>query len=107
MFFSDGLLDFIDEDDEDDEEDDDDEDGLMSDYSSVGQSIKFEPANSKGGNKNNRSNEEANSAELTSNPVLRNISMNDDMNTNQLENNSHISIQELEKNNESEGNYKY
>lgn len=100
-------LDYVDDDDEDDEDDDDDDDddGLMNDYSSIATSIKFEPGSMTCSNNSNGTNNEFGTAGFSANITSQKLRMNDEININQIENNSGTSIHGSENQNESEGTY--
>ena len=99
------VSDYVDEDEEDDE--DDEEDGLMGDYSSVGSSIKFDSTNIYNINTTNKSNVESNLTRISANSGLQNSGMgiHEDVNVNHIQNDSRLSMTDLENDNESEGIY--
>ena len=105
LFLSYYISDYVDEDDEDDE--DDEEDGLMGDYSSVGSSIKFDSTNIHNINTTNKSNVESNLIRISANSGLQNSGMgiHEDVNVNHIQNDSRLSMTDLENDNESEGIY--
>ena len=93
---------------EDDEEDDDEDDnGVIGDCSSVGNSIKFNSASTKGINYSNKSNEESLPMRLSTSSGFQNeeLGTHGDINVNQIQNDSHLSITDFENNNESDGKY--
>ena len=76
----------------------------MSGYSSlVGNSIKIEPGIGKSSNHSNIISNDCSSIGLSANIALQNVDIYDDINTNQIEIQSHSSIKNLENNIESDG----